>query len=175
MLGIPDYETTFVYTTDEIVSLCHSLAEETVGKTIECSWVAILRSDNRWLKGLPIILQIGNNSHEICWMKFSDLSITKNLINVAQPFNWMDSEDEELLCDWKKDSLPVLQKVIGQSIVNIKVLEARHSFGDNQTWLPNGIEFILSSGHLSIFNNLDENGVSIDKLEGEFFRLIEVA
>jgi hypothetical protein len=175
MLGIPNYETNFVYTTDEILSLCRNLAREIIGKTIECSWVAILRSDEHWLKDLPIILRIGGNNYEVCWMKFSDLSITKNLINVQDGFNWMDSEDEELLCDWQKNGLPKLQAVIGQSIKSIQLLEAQYSFGDNQTWLPNGVEFILSNGYLSIFNNLDENGISLNKWEGDFYRLTKIS
>jgi hypothetical protein len=174
-LGIPNYEGKFVYENDEVLLLYNKFASEVIGKTIDCSWIAFLRSDGKWLEGLPIILQIDNKNYEICWMKFSDISITQNSINVNQPFNWMDSEDEELLCDWKKDDLPSLQNAIGQSIKSIKVLEARHSFGENHIWLPNGIEFILENGYLSIFNNLDQNGISNEEWQDEFHRLVEVS
>jgi hypothetical protein len=173
-LGIPNYSGKFVHEHGEILSLYNTFANEVIGKTIRCSWIAILKNDGRWLKGLPIVLNIDHENYEICWMKFSDVSITKNLIDIHQPFNWMNSEDEELLCDWKKDELPILQSIVGQSITKVQILEAEHSFGENLIWMPNGIEFTLSNGYLSIFNNLDENGIADLEWQGDHYRLVEV-
>lgn len=151
---IEGYCPNWVHDKDTALELLESFAREWVGKSIDSTYVGWYTEDDTWYEDIPIVLIIGEKQYEICWHEFDDLSITENQLNLN---SCMVSG---LSIPMRKNSLPVLNKAIGKTILGVELGESEMSADDKKTRIINSVNFILEAGYLTVFNALDENGVA---------------
>jgi hypothetical protein len=176
MWGLPNYQPCFVETTGEVLNLCRELAPEVVGKPIGKVWTAWLRRDNVWWDDAPVVVEIGGTGYEFCWMKEAHLALTRNSIDVSASFRWFEAE--ELVIDWRPNALSELDIISGQIITGLEAMEsrfkARLSDRVHTRDVPNAVDFLFGTERVSVYNAFDRNGISMERIEAEGVRYIEV-
>lgn len=118
------------------------------------------------------MLNIEGVQLELCTTKLKELAITFYMIDMSQGLNWYDIDDFKL--EWRKEPFPELLLVKDKSINNIELIEyslqteitfckddPKTVGTKSPTWILNGIGFELENGYFSVYNGLDENGISI--------------
>jgi len=158
-----------------------------VGKTIDATWVAWDLERDEWFVDEAVIVDAGESSLEIvCW-KLSDIVLSWNAVDRAQPPHWVGEWGPEFKLVWRRDAIAALREVVGRRILGISVVEYLHrttvvddrrnpaNVGRrNQTWLLHGLEFLLEGRTLEVFNALDQNGVTLEPFAGQEFRRVHV-
>jgi hypothetical protein len=137
------------------------------GQRIEATWLVWILDLDEWFADLPVVLRIGEQQLEVCARRLDELSITWDTIDVqVPPRAWVDWQ-----LRWRRDAHPVLRHAVGQIVREVHLTE--HRFTTERVhppdpkwrhtasaWLPGGIWLELDSGHLQVFNALDENGLA---------------
>ena len=154
MSWIQNYSPEWVEDKEKAEALIQAFARLWVGKTIESTYVGWYVPDDEWYEDFPIIIKIDGVQFEVCWQKFDSLSITKNQIDIDNCI----SGDE--LIPYKKDALSALQRATGKRIKSVKLGMSSMTLEDKVIPMINSLDFELENGYLTIFNALDENGVS---------------
>ena len=154
MSWIQGYTPEWVLDKSKAEELIEKLSNNWVGKTIECSYVGWYTPDDSWYEDFPIILIIDGEKVEICWQQFDSLSITKNQINLDNCISY----DE--IVPYKKNALAELNRAMGKKILSVKLGMSSMTIEDKMIPMINSVDFELENGFLTIFNALDENGVS---------------
>jgi hypothetical protein len=154
MTWIQGYNPKWVLDKVEAENFIGVWSRQWVGKTIERTFVGWYESNDSWYEDLPIILIIGGEQIEICWQKFDSLSITKNQINVDNCISY----DEKI--PYRENALSALSGAIGKRILSVKLGMSFMTLEEKVIPMINSVDFELENGFLSIFNALDENGVS---------------
>ena len=125
-----------------------------MGKSIDETFVGWYPPDDSWFSDLPILLIIGGEQFEICWQKFDSLSITKDQL----PTDKCVSYGVEY--PLKKNALTELTNSIGKKILAVELGMSSMTIEEKVIPMINSVDFHLENGFLSIYNSLDENGVS---------------
>lgn len=147
---IAGYRPIWINDREEAIKELQTFAVAWVGSKIEKTYVGWFIEDNSWYEDIPIVLVIGGKQYEICWNKFDDLAITQGQIDVK---NCIVSGGK---IPMKENALPELERAIGNTIVGVELGESEM----NGSAIINSVNLILEGGYLTIYNNLDENGVS---------------
>ena len=154
MTWIQGYKPEWVLDKAKAEELIAAWSRKWAGKSIEKTFVGWYKPDNSWYEDLPIILIIDGEQIEICWQQFDSLSITKNQIDV----NNCISYDERI--PYRENALSALNKSIGKKVLSVKLGMSSMTLEDKVIPMINSVDFELENGYLTIFNALDENGVS---------------
>ena len=154
MTWIQGYKPEWVQDKAKAEELVTDLSGQLVGKSIKTTFVGWYEPDDSWYQDLPIILIINGEQIEICWQKFDSLSITKNQINVNNCISYGER------IPFRENALSSLNKAIGKRVLSVKLGMSSMEWGGIEIPLINSLVFELENGYLTIFNALDENGVS---------------
>lgn len=154
MSWIEGYKPEWVHDKDKAEELVERWSKKWIGKSIGKTFVGWYEPDDSWYEDLPIILFIGGDRIEICWQKFDSLSITKNQIDITDCISY-----EEKI-PYKENAHPALNEVIGKKILNVKLGMSSMTLEKKVMPMINSLDFELENGFLTIFNELDENGLS---------------
>ena len=154
MSWINGYYPDWVLNREEAEKLISHWSKSWVGKSIEESFVGWYPQDDSWFADLPIMLIIGGEQVEICWQQFDSLSITKNQLSREKCITYGEEYP------YKRNALPELTASIGKTILAVKLGMSSMTIEDKTLPMINSVDFHLEGGFLSIYNSLDENGVS---------------
>jgi hypothetical protein len=154
--GIDGYQPQWISGRSAITGAHGHRLRSLTGRTLTRTWLAWDLDDDTWWADCPILLDFDGEQVEINHQKFNDLSITWNTANPAQTVAWPTTGNYRLA--WREDPRPELTALHGQTLRGVELLEWTGDDGD----LANGmvaLGFTLTSGHLTIYNALDENGI----------------
>ena len=154
MSWIERYKPKWVVEKREAEELVERWSKDWIGKRLDKAYVAWFEADDSWYEDLPIILFIGGDSIEICWQKFDSLSITKNQIDITNCI----SINKKI--PYKENAHPALHEVVGKKILNVKLGMSSMTLEDKEIPMINSVDFVFEDSFISIFNALDENGLS---------------
>jgi hypothetical protein len=164
---------------DDLVREHGARLRELVGARVESAWLAWDASRDEWFADEAVIVRTEITTLEIvCW-RLSDIMLSWGEIDTTLPPRWVGDWGPEFDLVWRRDATATLQRAVGQDIVGVCVIEHLHRtvvLRDRRTpanvesWLLHGIEIELGEGVLSIFNALDENGISAERVTGADFR-----
>jgi len=155
-----------------------------IGRKLNESWIVWDLEDNEWFKDCPVVLVFDDIQLIFCTNKLEELSVTEGTINFENKpiIDWAEFDLE-----WRKDAIPELGNCVGLTLENIYVLEYEFSTtiieskeqpnlegSTKGEWLLNGLEFKFIDGFISLFNALDENGISSKKEDTSDLRRYQV-
>jgi hypothetical protein len=159
-----------------------------IGKEITGSWILWDNDQNEWFSDAPVVIEIEHAIQlELLANKTEEFSITFDAIDLSEEPTWF-GDDSWNFC-WKRDGKIELAQIVNCVIQEIRLVDhcpAYTIISDKNTpenvgktskwsWMMNAFEIICDHGEISIFNALDENGIS-DKLSaGKEYRWIKVA
>ncbi|MEM7343436.1 MAG: hypothetical protein AAF485_04280, partial [Chloroflexota bacterium] len=152
------YSPRYIDTTSALIEAAESLLCPCIGKKLEANWIGWMNEHECWWEDMPVILQIGHDRIEICWSKFQNVTLTKNQIAI-------DGSDQVIEgASIKKNAQGTLNKFIGKTVTGVEIGEATMSIGSSaDIWIPNSINFIFGAEFLTIYNQLDENGILAER------------
>jgi hypothetical protein len=131
-----------------------------IGQVLHGAWLMWDMDTDRWFADGPVILGFDDANVEITHRKFDDCAITWDQVDMLMPLHWSG-----IRLDWREDAHPALRTIQGQRLREVNVIErlmAAH-------WRPvvlHAVELLFETGpgrplaRLSIFNALDENGLT---------------
>lgn len=154
--GIHGYEPQWLNGRDSIAAAHGRLLAGLHGSTLRHVWLVWDLGSDEWFTDAPVLLEFGTEQVEIDHQKFDDLSITWNSIDPVRAI-------EEPMTDlaWRSEPLPALAELPGRELRRVELLEWIGGAGDMASGsIAIGLEF--SSKWLTIFNALDENGMTDD-------------
>lgn len=177
LFGIRHYQPAVLLTTDEIILECRRILHQTLGEPLTASWAGWNDKDNSWCESLPIILEIGGIRYEICWRKEAECGLSQDLINTQESFYCYGSK--ELPGVWKENALPEIQRVLGQVLLGMELIEAKVTISSegfiNKYWVPHGLLFKFGQEALYLYNGFDLNAVAEKPLGGAGFRSVKIS
>ncbi|MFC8277473.1 hypothetical protein ACFUJR_34040 [Streptomyces sp. NPDC057271] len=108
--------------------------------------------DDEWFCDCPVLFDFGGEQVEINHQKFGDLSLTWNTIDSAHPVRWPGFD-----LRWRPEPLSRLRALRGTPLEGVELLQwtGRDMASGNVD-----VSFVFESGRVTVFNALDENGVS---------------
>lgn len=124
------------------------------GRTLTHSWLVWDLQDNEWFPDCPVLLDFDGEQVEINHNKFDDLSITWNTVDPHQPVLWPGFDFE---LQWRHDTHPELHALQNQALQDVELLEWT---GNDMAQGTLDVSFRFPPGQLTIFNALDENGLT---------------
>lgn len=178
MLGITTYKPNFFDDANLFLNTHKDKFEKLIGKPISRFWVMWDEKENERNPYGPVILEIDNDNYEFCAYRLDDFSFTLNTIDLTEKLDWYGMGDEMPL-SWKENGQQDLQESLNRSIAAINILIYNFNSTYVETGEPHetgfmmhGIEFEMEnkSGkttYFSIFNALDQNGLSSQRIEQE--------
>lgn len=171
------------HTPDDLLRHHGDALSACLGQTIDGTWVAWDTREDCWLPDEAVILRIGSQNLEIvCW-QLDGISLSWDAIDLTSKPAWVTDWGSEFSLEWRRDPLPDLKAVVGSVVRGMNVLEYRYrttvvsardapeTVGRQyESWLLHGLELELGGLTLSVFNALDESGVTLAPSEGPDFR-----
>jgi hypothetical protein len=155
-----------------------------VGTRLDATWVAWDASDDSWFADEAVILRFGDTRLEILWWKFDEVAISWNQIDLTQRPCWIMEWQEPFDLTWRRNALHEMRAVVGRSLTRVALFEQLFEttviraperpdlIGSvNANWILNGLEFQFGDCYLSVYNALDENGISDQPVERQAGRL----
>ena len=154
-----------------------------VGQVMSGAWLAWDRREDRWLPDEAVVFCIGDDCLAVnCW-KLTDIALGWNCIDLRATPAWVATWGTDFDLVWRENPLPLLRDAAGQRVREVNVLEYLHRTTvvrapgnpaivgqTSESWLLHGLEFVLEEATLTIFNALDENGLTLNISEGTDFR-----
>ena len=152
--GITDYRPRWLRGLDPVATIHGRRLAGLAGRTLHHVWLVWdLRAD-KWFTDCPVVLDFDDEHVEINHQKFDDLSITFNSFDLRQAVTWPTSDDFQLA--WQAEPIEQLEELRGQTLRQAELLEyAGGTMADGSIALG----FTFPTGHLTIYNALDENGL----------------
>ncbi|MFE4827520.1 hypothetical protein [Streptomyces sp. NPDC056672] len=123
-----------------------------VGKTLTHAWLLWDIADDTWFADGPVLLDFGGEQVEIQHHKFEDISVGWNCLTPHGSVRWPGLE-----LRWRHDAAQALASFHGQVLQSIELLEWR---GNDAAQGMVAIGFVFPHGRVTVFNALDENGLS---------------
>lgn len=156
MTWILNYHPKWVDDKVQALALVDAFSLQWLGKTIETTYVGWHSTGDTWDGNLPIVLVIGGIQYEICWQNLDSLAITSNQINTD---NCLCSE-EFTSYQYRKNAHVSLNSALGKTIKKVSLGMYSVSGHGNVVPIINSLDIELQHGFLTIYNALDENGIS---------------
>ncbi|MFD8492038.1 hypothetical protein [Amycolatopsis sp. NPDC059657] len=159
--GIDGYQPKWLNTVPELTAAHGERLASLTGRTLTNSWLVWEPTWERWFSDCPVVLDFEGDHVEFNHQKYTDLSITWNVIDLEQPVRW--SSKAEVPSVWRDDVSEGLSALRGQTLKTVLLLE-RDAGGDL------AVGFVFSEGQLTIHNGCDANALDFDVLDSHFRR-----
>ncbi|MER5207618.1 hypothetical protein [Streptomyces sp. NPDC002825] len=150
--GIVGYEPSWLNHRDDVVRKHAHHLRGLAGRTLTSVWVVWDRQDDEWFSDCPVVLDFEGERVEINHQKFDDLSLTWNTVDPGAPVRWPGFD-----LQWRADPLPELQDLRGMPLQAVELLEWT---GADLAQGNVDVSFVFETGRVTVFNALDENGLS---------------
>ncbi|UWE11061.1 hypothetical protein [Actinacidiphila bryophytorum] len=124
------------------------------GRTLTRVWMVWDLEDDEWFCDCPVLFDFDGQQVEVNHQKLSDLSLTWNTIDPASPVRWPG-----FALQWRPDPLPGLLALRGLPLTSAELLEWT---GRDVAHGNVDISFTFETGRVTVFNALDENGLTFD-------------
>lgn len=124
------------------------------GRTLTSAWVVWDLRDDEWFCDCPMLFDFDGQQVEINHHKLGDLSLTWNMIDPTSPVRWPGFD-----LQWRPEPFPELQALRG---LPLKAAELLVWTGRDAARGNVDISFAFETGRVTVFNALDENGISFD-------------
>ncbi|MGW1169538.1 hypothetical protein [Streptomyces sp. NPDC002550] len=125
-----------------------------VGRTLTRVWMVWDLQDDEWFPDCPVLFDFEGEQVEINHHKLDELSLTWNTIDPSCPVRWPGFD-----LRWRPEPLPELQALRGLALKGAELLEWT---GKDVAQGNVDVRFAFETGRVTIFNALDENGLSFD-------------
>ena len=146
-------------TVQELIEKERSNLLQLIGTRLKSSWAVWGLEGDEWWNDAPVVLEFENATLWIDWWKFDELRYQWEPFDPERPGIDLPSSLESPL-EWRKDCLPEINAVVGNRVERVWIDESTIGFPERLLWILNGISFEFDAGWLSVYNALDENGVS---------------
>ncbi|MEU7295713.1 hypothetical protein AB0A76_21250 [Streptomyces exfoliatus] len=124
------------------------------GRTLTRVWMVWDLRNDEWFCDCPVLFDFDGQQVEIHHHKLGDLSLTWNMIDPTHPIRWPGFD-----LQWRPEPFPGLQALRGLPLKGVELLEW---IGGDVAQGNVDISFAFETGRVTVFNALDENGVSFD-------------
>ena len=181
MLGVPNYQPHFFQEIEVFYQTSHAILKSLIGKTINRFWLMWDETESEWFSDAPVILDISGSRYEFCAFQLDQFSFTQNQIDITQQADWYGMKSDFPL-SWRENCHAQMLSSLHRTIVEINILSYNFSLGKHQAdqeknFILHGIEFVLEKkhvkdeeNHFTIYNALDENGLTNQAYLGKDFR-----
>jgi hypothetical protein len=169
--GIENYQPQWLNGQREIAAVHGRRLQALAGRYLTRAWVLWDLGDDEWFADCPVLLDFEGEQVEIQHHRFDDLSITWNSVNPSRPVAW-----SEFRLGWRHDTVPELAALRGQPLETVELL----TLADPTRRKPRSrgfspqptvdLGFTFGRGHVTIYNALDENGLSFADPEPRYVR-----
>lgn len=177
MFGIEGYEPQWHHSGRALAAAHRARFRKLIGQPLHDAWLMWDLDADRWFADGPVILGFPEANVEITHRKFDECAITWNQVDMLLPLHW-----SELRLDWRANAHPALERVRGRKLGAVNIIERLMT----ARWRPtvlHAVELVFEDDapetaakdppvagaasatmptgrRLSIFNALDENGLS---------------
>ncbi|MFB7245640.1 hypothetical protein ACFCYX_24655 [Streptomyces populi] len=160
--GIENYRPQWLNGDSEVV-VAHGLRlRALVGRPLTRAWLVWDVQDDEWFSDCPVLLDFTGEQVEINHQKFDDLSITWNTVDPRRPVQWSDFD-----LQWRHDAHPELDALRGQVLQDVQLFEWT---GSDMARGAIAVNFGFSHGQVTVFNTLDENGLTFGPPDPLYWR-----
>jgi hypothetical protein len=160
VFGIEGYEPQWHHSGRALAAAHRARFRQLIGQALHGAWLMWDLDADRWFADGPVILGFTDANVEITHRKFDDCAITWDQVDMLMPLHWCD-----LRLDWRDDGHPALRRVHGRRLREVNVIE-RLMTADWRPTVLHGVELQFEGrGRLTIFNALDENGLTDAEVE----------
>jgi len=164
-------ELEYINNLEEFLLQKRDILKSFIGRRLTESWVIWDCEDNEWFTDGPIVLNFENKHLTFCANKFEELAVDENSFdfNKKPTVGWADFDLE-----WRKNCLSVLNSQLGEKLIKIYATEFafRGTVLENKQnpkivgeeiidWYLSGLDFEFPTNSVSLYNALDQNGVSM--------------
>lgn len=172
VLGIPGYDPQLHSSMSSLLDAAGDDLLSLLGLRLDAIWLAWSLDEDAWWEALPVVLQLEQTQFEFCAWELNKLTVSLNLIDLAAPINYLNLQ--ELHLAWRVNPLAEFQPLIGQRLHSITALEVYYrvqagvvdrSGANPDAWIPYGLELQFDAANLTLFNNLDRNGMTTGSAE----------
>ncbi|WP_326588217.1 hypothetical protein [Streptomyces sp. NBC_01294] len=132
------------------------------GRTLTRAWLLWDVEEDAWFADAPVLLDFGGEQIEIQHQKFDDIALSWNTLAPRGSAHWPGFD-----LRWRHDAVPELASLQGQALQDIELLEWR---GDDAAQGMVAVAFVFRQGRVTVFNALDENGLSFTAPERDYER-----
>ncbi|GGN64279.1 hypothetical protein GCM10011579_033520 [Streptomyces albiflavescens] len=152
--GIAGYQPAWLSGCSDMVREHGHRLRDLAGRTLTRVWMVWDLHDDEWFCDCPVLFDFEGEQVEINHHKLGDLSLTWNTIDPTRPVRWPDFDLE-----WRSEPLSELEALRGLVLKGAELLEwtCRDAAQGNVD-----VSFAFETGRVTVFNALDENGLSFD-------------
>jgi hypothetical protein len=156
---------TFLSDVESVIAAHGDYLRKLLGTRLTESWIVWDRDEESWFADEPVVLGFEGRNLEIVFWQLDELSLTWNAIDLQQPPNWFGCYDG-LNLEWRRNAHPVLGTALGRTVDTISLVEMLNETGimPGREWLLHALQFHFGNSTMTIYNSLDENGLSNDIL-----------
>ena len=181
----PDKKTRFLDSVESVVKAHGERLSNLAGRELTAGKVVWDVDDDSWFADEPVVLIFGDVQLEIVFWQLDGLALNWNTIEFDKAPNWFECYGD-LNLEWRACNHDALTAVIGQRVTDIALVELCESIltGASATladddkvqlpWLLHALKLQFGKSTLTIFNALDENGISSEALNKDGFRHTEI-
>ncbi|MEU5563508.1 hypothetical protein [Micromonospora musae] len=163
--GITGYQPRWLSGVDVVANRHGRQLRALVGRRLTSAWVVWHADEDEWFADCPVVLDFAGERLEVNHQKFDDLSITWNSVDVTRAPMWPTLDGFQLV--WRDDVPAVLAARCGHRLTAVELLEwAGGDLADGSVAV--GLRF--ADGWLTVYNALDENGLTFGQLEPQYRR-----
>ncbi|MEU9992961.1 hypothetical protein AB0E10_40555 [Streptomyces sp. NPDC048045] len=127
-----------------------------VGRPLTRVWMVWDLQDDEWFCDCPVLFDFDGEQVEVNHHKFDDLSLTWNTIDPTRSVRWPGFD-----LRWRPEPLPELQALRGLVLKGAELLTWT---GRDAAQGTVDVGFAFETGRVTVFNALDENGLSFDEV-----------
>ncbi|MFG1811064.1 hypothetical protein [Streptomyces sp. NPDC049040] len=170
--GIAGYRPAWLDRRSDIVQEHGQRLRGLAGRTLTRVWTVWDLRNDKWFCDCPVLFDFDGKQVEINHHRLNDLSLTWNTIDPTFPVRWPGFD-----LQWCPEPFPGLQALRGLPLKAAELLEwTDRDVAQGNAGIPEllewtggdvaqgnaGISFAFETGRVTVFNALDENGVSFD-------------
>ncbi|MFE5596950.1 hypothetical protein [Streptomyces sp. NPDC056549] len=150
--GIAGYRPAWLDSRIDIVQEHGDRLRALAGRPLMRAWVVWDLGDDEWFSDCPVLFDFEGEQVEINHFKLGDLSLTWNTIDPSQPVRWPGFD-----LQWRPEPISGLQALRGLPLKGAELLEWK---GEDVALGNVDVSFTFETGRVTVFNALDENGLS---------------
>jgi hypothetical protein len=151
-LGIEGYEPAWQRGFASIRATHGSHLVDLLGRRLTHAWLLWDQETDEWFADAPVLLDFDGEQLEIQHQKFDDVSLTWGTADADAPVSFLEFD-----LVWRSGVVPDLTRLEGQHLRDVTLLEWQGSD------MANGmvaVHLLFDDGQLTVYNALDENGLS---------------